>query len=74
MLIVTARNIGSRNKEGEEVADYECKAMINRRTIWSGTVTDHIRNQSWTVLLRKIADKADLEFKVFLDEVWEKDS
>jgi hypothetical protein len=67
MLIVTAVNVtkekGKRTlvrKNG--TADYIVEVAINRAPpIWAGPVTNHIRDEGASALLRRIADRMDAE-------------
>lgn len=67
MLIVNALNITSDKLRPEPqdgvrpdgTSDYHVSVFINRRTLWEGTVKNHIRAQGASVLLRLIADAMD---------------
>jgi len=59
-LFVIAQNDRRRHRMTEgDVGDYDCKVMINQRTIWKGHVVGHIRNQGFPALLRLIADSVE---------------
>ena len=56
MLILTAQNV-ERNSDNS-VADYEVKVRVNEKIIWQGKVSNHVREDGWEQLVRRIAWEA----------------
>jgi len=57
MLILTAQNVS--RDSGNTVADYEVKVRVNEKIIWEGKVSNHVREDGWAQLIRRIAWEAD---------------
>ena len=70
MLIVTAVNV-TYNKAGNQVlyredgtSDYRVEVAVNTQPpIFKGSVTNHVRDEGASVLLRRIADEMDKKEK-----------
>ena len=54
MLLVKIHNDGTGSKA---VGHYDVEVLVNKKTLWTGRIENHLRLDGWKTLLRLLAMK-----------------